>query len=71
MFWTVFILSLVLLALALLAMSVQILFSKRKSFPDYRIGHNKEMRKRNIYCPKTMQKRIDKGIDRDGCGGCY
>jgi len=54
-----------------LAMSVQILFSKRKSFPDYRIGHNKEMRKRNIYCPKTMQKRIDKGIDRDGCGGCY
>ncbi len=69
MFWTVFILSVIILGIGILGMSVQILFSKRKSFPDYRIGHNKEMRKRNIYCPKTEQKRIDMGKEIY-CSGC-
>ncbi len=70
MFWSIFLLSIGILGIGILLMSIQIIFGKRKSFPDYRIGHNPELRKRNIYCPKTEQKLID-GVSSDtGCDGC-
>lgn len=50
----------------MLGLGVQTFFSKKKRFPETKIGHNKEMRKRKIYCFKTQQKRIDKGLD-SGC----
>ncbi len=71
MFWTVFILSVGILGIGLLLMSVQIIFGKRKSFPDYRIGHNPELRKRNIYCARTEQRIIDgMAADGDACSSC-
>ncbi len=71
MFWTIFILSMVILGIGLLLMSVQIIFGRRKSFPDYRIGHNSELRKRNIYCAKTEQRIIDgQSSEGDSCSSC-
>ena len=71
MFWTIFILSIAVLAAGLLLMSIQVLLGKRKDFPDYRIGHNPELRKRNIYCAKTEQRIID-GLSSEGdsCSSC-
>ena len=44
------------LALAFLGLGIRILFKKNGSFPEHRVGHNKEMRKRKIYCVKTQDK---------------
>jgi hypothetical protein len=52
----------VLMGLSLLGLGLQTFFSSKKKFPETHIGHNKEMRKRGIYCSKTQQKMIDKGI---------
>ncbi len=73
MFFTVFLLTVVIMVFIILGLGVQTFFSKKRRFPETRIGHNKELRKRKIYCPKTMQRRIDKGLDDSfsGCDGCY
>ncbi len=57
----------------ILGLGVQTFFSKKKKFPETRIGHNKHMRMRNIHCPKTLQTRVDKGIDDSftGCDTCF
>jgi hypothetical protein len=52
----------ILMSLVILGLGVQTFFSNKKKFPNTHIGHNKEMRKRGIYCSKTQQKMIDKGI---------
>ena len=64
MFLTLFILSVALVAIALLGLGIQILFSKKKSFPETRVGHNKEMRNRKIYCIKTQQVVLDKNYKK-------
>ncbi len=68
MFWTIFILSLILVGLAVLALSIKIILFPDKGFPQYRLGENPEMRKRKIFCPRTLQKLIDK--DKFDCSGC-
>ncbi|NOR87998.1 MAG: hypothetical protein GQ527_10345 [Bacteroidales bacterium] len=50
----------VLIGIAALGLGVQVFFSKRKKFPDTKIGHNKEMTKRKIYCPQTQDKIAQK-----------
>ena len=60
MFLTIFILSLVLIGIALIGLGVQTFFSKKKAFPETSIGHNKVLRKRKIYCIKTEQAVLDK-----------
>ncbi len=67
MFIKVFIITIIIIGLALLGLGIQTFFSKKKKFPETRVGHNKEMRKRKIYCIKTEQKRIDNGLDCDKC----
>lgn len=54
MFTQIILLSVGLLFIALLGMSVGILFRKDHQFPEHRIGHNKVMRKKKIYCAKTQ-----------------
>ncbi|MEA3446591.1 MAG: hypothetical protein U9R19_17890 [Bacteroidota bacterium] len=44
------------MAVALGGLALGILFKKNGSFPEHRIGHNKEMRKRKIYCVNTQEK---------------
>ncbi|PID88283.1 MAG: hypothetical protein CSB06_00870 [Bacteroidia bacterium] len=60
MFRILFLISLFLLILALLALGVQTFFSKKGTFPDTSIGRNKELRKRKIYCIKNQQALLDK-----------
>ncbi len=54
----------VLLGLSILGLGVQTFFSSKRKFPNTHIGHNKNMRKRGIYCSQTQQKMIDKGITK-------
>ncbi len=74
MFFKVFLVVLVIVALCFLGLGVQTFFSKKKKFPDYEVGHNKEMRKRGIYCMRTQQMIIDKELIKKrlegGCDGC-
>ena len=60
MFLTIFILSIALIGIALIGLGIQIFFSKKRQFPETRVGHNKELRKRQIYCIKTQQVVLDK-----------
>jgi len=61
----VFIIASVLLLLAILFMGMKIFFTKSGKFPQTRIGHNKDMKKKGIYCPKTMD-----AIERKDCQMC-
>ncbi len=49
-------LSVIFLGIAFGAMALRILFKKDGKFPEHRVGHNREMRKRKIYCVKTQDK---------------
>lgn len=60
MFLTIFILSLALVGIALIGLGIQTFFSKKKAFPETRVGHNKTLRKKKIYCMKTQQAVLDK-----------
>jgi len=53
-----------LLAIAFIGFGVQVFFSKKKKFPDTKIGHNKEMKKRKIYCPQTADKIARKKLKK-------
>lgn len=74
MFFKLLLISLILLGIAFLGLGIQIFFSKKKTFPETRVGHSKEMRKRKIFCVKTEQKIIDKNIKKAqsnaGCDSC-
>jgi len=56
----------VLLGLAFLGLGIQIFFSKRRKFPEYEVGHNREMAKRKIRCMKAEQVLIDKKLKDSG-----
>ncbi len=60
MFFTIFLLTITIVAISLLALGVQTFFSKKKKFPETRVGHNRNLRKKKIYCMKTQQVVIDK-----------
>ena len=45
-----------LIAIAFLGLGVRIFFKKDGKFPEHRVGHNKDMRKKKIYCVKTQDK---------------
>jgi len=75
MFLKLLLISIVFLGIAFFGFAVKIIFSKKSEFPETRIGHNKELRKRKIYCVKTEQKIIDKNIKKQNnqgpaCSSC-
>lgn len=49
-----------LIALAVLGLAIQIIFSKRKEFPDTHIGHNPNMKGLGITCATTFDKTEQK-----------
>ena len=53
MFWTLFIIVIVLVGIAFLGLGISTFFSKKKKFPDIHIGRNKAMRERGISCALT------------------
>jgi len=74
----VFLLAVVLLAIAVLGMAVTIIVKPGGKFPDGEISHNKELRKRGIICAKEEELRMwgrhgkHKGATGEDCpeGGC-
>lgn len=60
MFLTIFIFAIILISIALIGLGVQTFFSKKKEFPETRVGHNKTLRENKIYCIKTEQVVLDK-----------
>ena len=61
-----FLVVLVVVALAIVGLATQIIFKKNGQFPDTHVGHNKNMRKLGIRCVKTFdsveQKKANKGL---------
>lgn len=45
-----------LVALIMLFLGTKTLLRKNGSFPQTRIGHNKAMRGKKIFCPRTMHR---------------
>jgi hypothetical protein len=80
----VFLLAVLLLALAVAGLAVTILVKKDGKFPDGEIAHNKALRKQGIICAKEEELRIWKkknpkaaaegrrpdGCPESGCEGC-
>lgn len=60
MFWSVLLLSIVLMALVFVFLGIQILFKKNGRFPNSHIGGNKEMAKRGIQCATTQDRMARK-----------
>ncbi len=75
MFLQVLLISIVFIGIAMFGFAVKIIFSKKSEFPETRIGHNKALRNKKIYCIKTEQKIIDKNIKKGlleggSCSSC-
>lgn len=62
----------IILAIALMLMGVRILFHKSHKFPETSTGHNKEMRKRGISCPRHEEmKQWGNKKKPSACATCY
>ena len=57
---TVVLLSVVLVGIAVAALSVSILLKKDGKFPETKIGHNKKIRKKGIECAFTQDYKSQK-----------
>ena len=49
----VFVITSILLGIALIGLGISILIKKNGKFPETHIGKNREMKKRGIYCANT------------------
>ena len=54
--WTILLLTIGIVALAVFLLSFNIIFRKNGKFPETHIGKNKEMRKRGISCAVMQEK---------------
>jgi hypothetical protein len=71
-FLLLFALVLALVAIAFIGMGVKILFHKSKKFPETSAGHNKELRKRGITCPRHEEIKCWKDKEnKSGCVTCF
>ena len=63
------------LSIAMLGMGLNILVKKKGRFPQYRVGHNKNMNKIGISCVKHEEikchkERLKAKEKNDPCVGC-
>ncbi len=61
----IFIITTVLVLISIMILGFNIFFTKKGKFPETRIGHNKTLRKKGIYCPRTLDT-----LDRKACNSC-
>lgn len=61
----------VILLIALTGMAVRILFHRSHKFPETSAGHNKELRKKGISCPKHEEIKCWGKKQNGGCATCY
>ncbi len=59
---TLFLITLVIVALVILLLGVQTFFSKKKKFPHTHVGGNREMAKRGVFCVQTQDAMERKGL---------
>lgn len=64
MFLQLLLISILFLGVAFIGFAIKMIFLKSGEFPETRVGHNKELRKRKVYCIKTEQKIIDNKIKK-------
>lgn len=52
--------ALILIGIAVIGLAIRIIIIKGGRFPETHVGHNKEMRKRGIFCAKAFDKMEQK-----------
>ncbi len=73
MFLNILLISVILIALAFLGLSLNLLVKKKGKFPAYRVGHNKDMAKLGIKCVKHEEIRCHNARlanKENDCAGC-
>ena len=71
MYLSLLLITLLILSLAMLGMMLKILVKKKGKFPEYRVGHNRDMHRKGIACVKHEEIRCHKERMKDsGCAGC-
>ena len=71
MYLSLLVITFIILSLAMLGMMLNILVKKKGKFPEYRVGHNRDMHKNGIACVKHEEIRCHKErMNSEGCAGC-
>lgn len=66
-----FLISAIIVAIAVFIMSFNIIFKKNGKFPESEIGHNKELRKKGLMCAKSEEKTLwRRAGSGGGCSSC-
>lgn len=68
---TTFLLTVLLLGLAIFGMCFNIIFRKDGKFPEYEVGSNPEMKKLGIRCFKDIDADLHGQPRHAGCTGSY
>ncbi len=67
---TVLLITIALLAAAMLMLGINMLIRKNGKFPAYSVGHNKDMHKLGITCVKHDEMKEHRKLGEEGCCGC-
>lgn len=70
MFFTLLLLSAILIIIAVAGLGIRILLKKDGKFPSIHIGQNREMRKRGIKCAQAIDVGKHKTDGFPGCTSC-
>lgn len=65
--WVTLVMAIVIVGICFLAMGVRIFFHKSHQFPETSAGHNPNMRRLGITCPKVE----DAKLHGTSCSTCY
>ena len=66
----VLILAVIMLSIAMVFMAINILFRKKGKFPEYRVGHNRNMKKIGLSCVKHEELKCHRELKKEGCSSC-
>lgn len=66
----VILLSVILLFIAMSFLAINILFRKNGKFPEYRVGHNRNMKKLGIKCVKHEEFECYRKYKAEICSSC-
>ena len=70
MFLKLLLISVFIILVSLFFLGIRILFKSRGRFPQFHVGHNREMRKRGITCAQDTDIGCNPSGDSDTCLTC-
>ncbi len=70
MFLRILLITVVLVALAIIGLAIRILLKPRGRFPETHVGHNKKMREMGIKCAKSNDIGCTPANRTGECGEC-